>query len=124
MEEIKIVDNYMDEREFRNYVGTMFYKHGYYPIEMDDARLKDNDPTNDNDMLVRKDDVKYTVQTYLNTKIGAEQIEETRKDIEREKVVGGLIITNFYADKEIKEKALKDGIIVLDRAEFENGIYD
>ncbi|MBQ9024182.1 MAG: restriction endonuclease [Bacilli bacterium] len=124
MEEIKIVDNYMDEREFRNYVGTMFYKHGYYPIEMDDARLKDNNPTNDNDMLVRKDDVKYTVQTYLNTKIGDEQIEETRKDIEREKVVGGLIITNYYADKEIKEKASKEGIIILDRAEFENGIYE
>lgn len=124
MEEIKIVDNYMDEREFRNYVGTMFYKHGYYPIEMDDARLKDDDKTNDNDILVTKDKKIYTVQTYLNMKIGDEQIEETKHDIIKENVEYGLIVTNFYIENEIKLKALKDNITILDRAEFENGIYE
>lgn len=124
MEEIKIVDNYMDEREFRNYVGTMFYKHGYCPIKMDDSRLSDSNKANDNDMLVTKDNIKYTVQTYLNTKIGDEQIKETLDDMLKEKVMYGLIVTNFYVDKEIKDKVFKQNITILDRSEFENGIYN
>lgn len=123
MEEIKIVDKYMDEREFRNYVSTMFYKHDYYLIKIDDSRVSDNNEINDNDMLVTKDKIKYTVQTYLNTKIGDEQIQETLKDMLKEKVMYGLIVTNFYVDKEIKEKAQEKNITVLDRKEFENGIY-
>ena len=124
MEEIKIVDNYMDEREFRNYIGTMFYKHGYSKIKIDDSRVSDNNKINDNDMLVTKDGIKYTVQTYLNTKIGDEQIEETLEDMLKEKVMYGLIVTNFYIDKDVKKKALEKNIVILDRKEFEEGIYD
>lgn len=123
MEEIKIVDNYMDEREFRNYVHTMFYKHEYYPITIDDVRIADSDIVNDNDILVTKDNIKYTVQTYLNTKISDKEIEETLKDIEKEKVSFGIIVTNYYADNDIKAKALEKGITILDRAAFEEGIY-
>ena len=124
MKEINIIDNYMDEREFRNYVNIMFYKHGYYPLKIDDARVADSDKTNDNDQLVTKDNIKYTVQTYLNTEIGDEQIEETVQDIEKERVIYGLIITNLYVDDKIKEKAFGKHITILDRKEFDKDIYD
>ena len=124
MEEIKIVNKYMDEREFRNYVNTMFYKRGYDPITIDDARVSDGDKKNDNDILVTKDNIKYTVQTYLNTEIGDKHIEETLKDMEKEKVLNGIIVTNYYANKDIKRKAKEKNIIILDRLEFEDGIYN
>ena len=124
MEEIKIVDKYMDEREFRNYVNTMFYKHNYQPIRIDDVRLSDDDKINDNDLIVIKGNDKYTVQTYLNTKIGKKEIDETVKDIEKEDVLYGLIVTNYYVDVDIKNKAIEKNITILDRAEFEEGIYD
>ncbi len=124
MEEIKIVDNYIDDREFRNYVNTMFYKHGYHPTEPDDARIADKDKSNDNDLLVTKDGIKYTVQTYLNTKITDKQIKEAVKDLDEEGLAYGLIVTNFYVDKETKKKAAKQNITILDRSEFEDGIYN
>ena len=123
MEEIKIVDNYMDEREFRNYVNTMLNKHKYNLIEIEDTRLADKDKENDNDILVAKDGITYTVQTYLNTKIGRKEIEETLQDFEKEKVLNGIIVTNYFVDKDIKEEALTKNIIILDRKEFEQGIY-
>ena len=123
MEEIKIVDNYMDEREFRNYIYTMFYKHSYHPISIDDVRISDKDKKNNNDLLVTKDNVTYTVQTYLNTEIGDKQIEETIQDMEKEKVLAGIIVTNYYVDSDIKEKALKKNVTILDREKFEEGIY-
>ena len=124
MEEITIVDNYMDDREFRNYVSTMFYKHDYNPIEIDDERVSDKNKKNDNDMLVTKDGIKYTVQTYLNIKIGDKQIEETLEDMLKEKVMYGLIVTNFYVNKTVKKSALEKNITILDRKEFEQGIYN
>ena len=124
MEEIKIVNKYMDEREFRNYVNTMLYKHKYNLIEIEDVRLSDKDKKNDNDILVTKDNITYTVQTYLNTKIGEKEIKETLQDFEKEKVLNGIIVTNYYVDNNIKEKALEKNIIILDRKEFEEGIYD
>ena len=124
MEEIKIVDKYMDEREFRNYVNTMLNKHNYNLIEIEDVRLSDKDEENDNDILVSKDNTTYTVQTYLNTKIGKKEIEDTLQDFEKEKVLNGIIVTNYYVDKDIKEEALTKNIIILDRKEFEQGIYN
>ena len=124
MEEIKIVDNYMDEREFRNYINTMFYKHHYSPISIDDVRLADNDKTNDNDQRVAKDGVRYTVQSYLNMEITEKQIEETFKDMEKENVGHGIIVSNYYVKDDIKDKALEKNITILDRSEFDHGIYD
>ena len=124
MEEIKIVDKYMDKREFRNYVYTMFYKYKYNPISIDDDRLSDEDKINDNDLLVTKDNITYTVQTYLNKKIGNKQIEETLKDMDKENVSHGIIVTNYFVDNNIKNKAKKNNITILDRAEFEDGIYN
>ena len=124
MEEIEIINKYMDEREFRNYVNTMLYKHKYNLIEIEDVRLSDKDKTNDNDILISKDNITYTVQTYLNTKIGEKQIEETLEDFEKEKVLNGIIVTNYYVDDNIKEKAQEKNIIILDKKEFEKGIYN
>ena len=124
MEEIKIVDKYMDEREFRNYVNTMLNKHNYNLIEIEDVRISDKDKENNNDILVSKDNTTYTVQTYLNTKIGKKEIEDTLQDFEKEKVLNGIIVTNYYVDKDIKEEALEKNIIILDRKEFEQGIYN
>ena len=124
MEEIKIVDKYMDEREFRNYVNTMLNKHNYNLIEIEDVRLSDKDEENNNDILVSKNNTTYTVQTYLNTKIGKKEIEDTLQDFEKEKVLNGIIVTNYFVDKDIKEEALEKNIIILDRKEFENGIYN
>lgn len=124
MEEIKIVDKYMDEREFRNYVNTMFYKHNYSLVGIDDTRLSDKDKENDNDILVSKNNITYTVQTYLNTKIGKKEIEDTLKDFEKEKVINGIIVTNYTVNNDIKDEALTKNIIILDRKDFENGIYN
>ena len=124
MEEIKIVDKYMDEREFRNYVNTMFYKHNYSLVGIDDTRLSDKDKENDNDILVSKNNITYTVQTYLNTKIGKKEIEDTLKDFEKEKVINGIIVTNYSVNNDIKDEALTKNIIILDRKDFENGIYN
>lgn len=123
MEEIKIVDKYMDEREFRNYVNTMFYKHNYSLVGIDDVRISDKDKENDNDILVSKNNITYTVQTYLNTKIGKKEIEDTLKDFEKEKVINGIIVTNYTVDNNIKDEALAKNIIILDRKDFEKGIY-
>ena len=41
MEEIKIVDDFMNKFEFRNYVNTMFYKHDYKKLKPDDERWSD-----------------------------------------------------------------------------------
>lgn len=124
MEEIKIVDKYMDKREFRNYVNTMFYKKHYDYLAIDDVRVCDEDDINDNDQIVTKDGVRYTAQSFLNTKIKEKHIKETIKDMEKENVNHGLIITNFYADDEMKDLALENNIMILDRSEFEDGIYD
>ena len=124
MREIKIVDNYMDKREFRNYINTMLYKHNYEQIKIDDVRISDSNKENDNDIMVKKDNVKYTVQTYLNTKIGEKQINETLKDMEKETVLNGIIVTNYIVPRFIKNKARKQHITILDRHEFEEGIYN
>ena len=124
MEEIKIVDNYMDEREFRNYIFTMFNKYNYFPIKIDDVRLSDEDITNNNDLLVTKDDITYSVQTYLNTEITEKQIEETKEDMDKEDASHGIIVTNYYVNNKIREEARKNHIIILDRAAFEDGIYE
>ena len=66
MEEINIVDNYMDDREFRNYVHTMFYKNGFKYFRLDDARVSDEYPENDNDIKVTRDGKRYDNVKWVN----------------------------------------------------------
>lgn len=70
------------------------------------------------------DGKRYTVQTYLNTKISDKEIEETAEDMLKEKLEYGLIVTNFHVGKVVREKALEKNIIILDRKVFEDGIYN
>ena len=123
MEELKIVKNFMNDREFSNYVNTMFYKRNYQRFKIDDVRLSDKNDENDNDIIVYKDNVKYTVQTYLNGKIGDKEIKETQEDMLKEKVSQGIIVTNLKVPRFIKNKASKINIIVLDQEEFKKGVY-
>ena len=124
MEEIKIIDNFMDKREFRNYVYTMLHNNNYNPITIDDERISDDIKKNDNDLLATKDNKKYTVQTFLNKPITDKQIEETKKDMEKENVLYGLIVTNMEVDKKTKEKAEKSRITILDKSNLKKGIYN
>lgn len=123
MEELDIVKDFMDDREFRNYVHTMFYKNNFKYIRLDDSRVSDEYPENDNDIKVTKDGIKYTVQTYKNTRITDKQIEETLEDMKKEKLEHGIIVTNYNVSEETKDKAKKLNIEIYDRQKFEKGIY-
>jgi len=124
MDELKIVKEFMDDREFRNYVHTMFYKNNFKYIRLDDSRVSDEYPENDNDIKVTKDGIKYTVQTYKNTRITDKQIEETLEDMKKEKLEHGIIVTNYNVSKETKDKAKKKKVYILDNEIFEQGVYD
>lgn len=123
MEELDIVKDFMDDREFRNYVHTMFYKNNFKYIRLDDSRVSDEYPENDNDIKVTKDGIKYTVQTYKNTRITDKQIEETVEDMKKEKLEHGIIVTNYNVSEETQSAAKKLNIEIYDRQKFEKGIY-
>ena len=58
-------------------------------------------------------------------KYGILNIERVVKYIkEIIKVLKGIIVTNYYTDKDVKKKAKEKNIIILDRSEFEDGIYN
>lgn len=124
MEDIKIIDLYMDDREFRNYVNTMLRKHGYVRFKMDDSRVSDEDFENNNDIKVTKDDMRYDVQTYLNTEIGDKEINETIEDMGNEGLKYGLIVTNMIVDDSVKKEAINMHIRILDRKNFDENIYE
>ncbi len=122
MQDLFIIDNYVDEREFRNYINSLFIKKGYNRVTIDDVRISDSNKLNDNDILIKRGEIYYTVQIYLNTDITLKHINETLKDMEQEKVSAGIIITNNYVDNKIKEKANSNMIQIWDRLELEKEI--
>ena len=122
MQDLFIIDNYVDEREFRNYINSLFIKKGYNRVTIDDIRISDSSKLNDNDILIKRGEIYYTVQIYLNTDITLKHINETLKDMEQEKVSAGIIITNNYVDNKIKEKANSNMIQIWDRLELEKEI--
>ena len=122
MKDLFIIDNYVDEREFRNYINLLLTKKGYERVSIDDTRISDHDKLNDNDMLAKKGELYYTIQTFLNTDIKKSQIDETLKDMQKENVSVGIIITNNYIDNKVKEYANKKLIQIWDRAELEKDI--
>lgn len=73
-------------------------------------------------MLAKKGELYYTIQTFLNTDIKKSQIDETLKDMQKENVSVGIIITNNYIDNEVKDYANKKLIQIWDRAELEKDI--
>ena len=124
MEEIKIADLFMDDREFRNYVNSMLRKYGYVRFYMDDARVSDEEFDNNNDIKVSKDGMRYDVQTYLNTEIGEKEINDTLEDMGNEGLKYGLIVTNIMVNDDIKKEAINMHIRILDRKDFDENIYE
>lgn len=117
-----IIDNCLDDREFRNLVNTTLIKNGFISLGFDDIRLSDNNDINDNDILVKKDNIKYTVQTFLNKNITIKEINETLDDMKKEKVNAGIIITNKEVSNEMKEKAQSHNIEIWDKTKLLNSI--
>lgn len=115
MEDIKILDNYVDDREFRNYIHKVLIDNEYQLVTIDDVRIADSNKINDNDIRAFKDGMTFTIQTYLNIDITEKEINETVKDIEKEKVSGAIIFSNRIVNKDIVELAKKNKIIIWDR---------
>ena len=122
MNDLFIIDNYVDEREFRNYLNTLLAKKGYTRITIDDPRISNQDKLDNNDILARKGNLDYTIQVYLNTNITKKHIDETLKDMEKEHVSAGIIITNNEVSNEIKELANEKLIQVWDKVTLEKDI--
>ena len=122
MNDLEILDNHLDKREFRNYISTILYKFDYTDFEIDDVRLSDDDETNDNDLIAFKDGMKYTIQTFLNNDITENEINETIEDMKHEHVSYGTIITNKEVSDEIRKIAFNNGIEIIDRKELKKSL--
>ena len=110
-----IIDNCVDDREFRNYIINLLEISGFKKINIDDVRLSDEDSANDNDLIAEKDFAKYTIQTFLNVDITTARIDETVTDMKKEGVFDALIITNRAVDEEVKKYAAKHNVEIWDR---------
>ena len=115
MKDMSIIDNFLDDREFRNYIVNILPKIGFEDIRMDDTRVSDDKPINDNDIKANKDGMRYTIQTFLNRVITKEEIDETIVDMLEERAAFGVIITNKNVDKDVKDIAKENNIEIIDR---------
>ena len=115
MKVIVIIDEYVDEREFRNYCGHLLSKLGFTNIEIEDPRLSDEDSLNNNDILASKKNKKYTIQTFLNQDITEKEVEETLEDMKKENVENGIIITNKEVSLNFRKYAKEKSIEIIDR---------
>lgn len=118
MEDIKIIDQFMDEREFRNYIVKLLDENGFTDISIEDARLSDEEPQNNNDLIAKKGKVRYTIQTFLNKEIGSKEIKETLTDMKDEYASKALIITNKEVSEEVIKEAEEADIEIWDRKKF------
>ena len=122
MEDIEILDNFVDKREFRNYISNILAQLGFIDYSIDDVRVSDDYNINDNDLIAYRMGMKYTIQTFLNKDITMKEINETKEDMEHENVSYGVIITNREVNEDIKNKAFENGIEVIDRRELRGAI--
>ncbi len=118
MNDIEIIDNYMDEREFRNYIIPFLESKGYTLENIDDTRIIDDNHYNNNNLIVIKDDFRYAVKALANYKITLKEINDVIKDIENKHVGFGIILTNTEVDLDIQEHAQNNGITIYDRTYF------
>ena len=119
MKDIKIIDNFINDMEFRNYIyGRLVRSDDFDEPEIDDATLCDDDKVNDNDIIVMQDGRKYTVQTFLNKDITLNKLKETKADIEKEKAFGGIVITNRSYGNDVAVFAEDNNILIWDRSEL------
>lgn len=122
MKDLLIIDSFLDDREFRNYVHSILLKNSFTNVAIEDERLSDRYKINNNDILAIKNGTIYTVQTYLNKEISKKEINETLNDMKKERVENGLIISNKEVARSIKEAAKKKCIEVWDRTTLLNKI--
>ena len=118
MTDSNIIDNFIDDREFRNYCVSLLPKLGYELISIDDVRISDEDIKNNNDILARKDGRRYAIQTYLNKDITLDELNEAIIDKLLEHTSYALIITNKCIDKDVKESALSRNSTLIDREDL------
>ena len=118
MMDSNIIDNFIDDREFRNYVVSLLSRFGFELISIDDERISDEDIKNNNDVLARKDGRRYAIQTYLNKDITLDELNDAIIDKLLEHTSYALIITNKCIDKDVKEKALSRNITLIDREDL------
>ncbi len=122
MKDLLIIDQFLDDREFRNYVHSILIKNQFTNVAIEDARLVDKSRINDNDILAIKNGLIYTVQTFLNKEVTKKEVNETIKDMKKERVQNGLIVSNKEVNKNVKEMAKKNGIEIWDRTTLLNKI--
>jgi len=118
MVDSNIIDNFIDDREFRNYVISLLPKLGYELISIDDVRISDDILNNDNDVLARKDNRRYAIQTFLNKDITLDELNDAIIDKLLEHTSYALIITNKCIDKDVKEKANLRNVVLIDREDL------
>ena len=122
MEDLEILDNFVDKREFRNYISNILDELGFIDYSIDDVRVSDDYNINDNDLIAYRMGMKYTIQTFLNKDITMREINETKEDMDKENVSYGVIITNHVVSENIKQKAFENGIEIIDRRELRGAI--
>ena len=122
MKVIVIIDEFLNETEFRNYGGYWLSKLGFTDIRVEDPRVSDGDPTNDNDMLARKDKKEYTIQTFWNVDITEKEVNETIEDMLKENVDNGIIFTNKKVSEKFRKYAKEKNVEIIDRRELNEEI--
>ena len=118
------IDECINEFEFRKFVAWFLEKRDYHFVSMDDDRWSDNDKDNNNDIIVIKDNTKYTVQVFLNKKVDDDIIIETEDDIERENVFDGIVFTNLEVSEKEKNNAYQKHITIYDKSDLEQEFSD
>lgn len=120
MDELTVIDRFLDDREFRNYIASLLSRSGFIEVRIEDARTADGRRDNDNDLLVQKEGRVYTVQTYLNREISGREVSETVQDIDLENADGGILVTNTEVNEDVKKLAEEKQVEIWDRAVLEN----
>ena len=120
MDELTVIDRFLDDREFRNYIAALLERCGYIEVHIEDTRTADGRSDNDNDLLVQKEGNTYTVQTYLNREITSREVTETVQDIDIENADGGILITNTTVSADVKKLAEGKQVEIWDRTVLED----
>lgn len=116
MDDLMIIDSFLDEREFRNYIASFLRERGFSNVRIEDSRTADGFLDNDNDLLAEMDGKTYSVQTFLNREITKKEVYETIADTDIENADGGILITNMEVTDEVKGYAAKNNVEVWDKA--------
>ena len=119
MDELTLIDSFLDEREFRNRIASLLEERGYEAVQIEDARVAVGRSDNDNALLARNEGKTYTVQTFLNRTVTEREIRETVLDIDAENADGGILAVNTEVSEDLKKAAASEQVEIWDRAVLE-----